>query len=196
MGASSTHTKGETKGGSPAEPQQEDTQQAEGGIVTGHVHGVAGRVEAANAGAQHPGSSQGSNTTHLQQQAQPGQKSTVRSAGLRKRGSQKHSLCPLRRLPPDTESSALTQHQGARENPHTNTSCSSIHPPCAQGRRQQSHTRPSRPAGCSSASPRWQGSGKRTSSQRKTMPAEMNSRTGKIRNVGLCMHCSGTHTQV
>ena len=49
----------------PAEPQQEDAQQGERRVVTGHVDGVAGGVETADAGAQHPGGCQRGNAAHL-----------------------------------------------------------------------------------------------------------------------------------
>ena len=50
----------------PAEPQEEDAEQCEGGIVAGHVDGVARGVKAANAGAQHPGGGEGGEAAHLQ----------------------------------------------------------------------------------------------------------------------------------
>lgn len=48
----------------PTEPQEEDAEQGEGGVVAGHVDGLTGGVKAANARAQHPGGSEGGDAAH------------------------------------------------------------------------------------------------------------------------------------
>lgn len=49
----------------PAEPEQEDTEQGEGGVVAGHVNRVARGIKAADAGSKHPGASKGGQAAHL-----------------------------------------------------------------------------------------------------------------------------------